>query len=361
MPTITPSKALQAIREEYLSGFLQAGGSSLKFVLGSDEVLSEFLAGLNDASSTFQHALVSLAPQLTDEGKGNPSTHIHRMDTLTKVILEAVDVPRCINSVASKIFRQEGYSVTSYTFECDLGPIDLQAVAAENEASPDDVFMQVRRSANRASRSATYLGASFAAFVKSLLEFRLGLNTPEYSHDGPVVASWTRDVYNCVSPAKVLKKYRIYDRIRESNARQVLQSALLWRYACAQADTNRSWAGIVLVLDIRAYEFDLAEHRRSQKDDLAKPDIAEPQDAPSLRFTKTTFLKLLTVLRHLIDDIGRMPGVLVLVVGSRGLVEPYRARKLQLYDALTERVLDEVVDQEHPNPSSALLVLEQGK
>ena len=163
-----------------------------------------------------------------------------------------------------------------------------------------------------------------------------------------------------------LKKIQIYDRINQSNARQVLLSFCRWLPKTGRTGTCRH----TRFSSLRTQEADGrpedrrasaptesrcragADGRRTRRD-----RCAGRKDEPEVTYSDAAYMQMLTLIRHFIDEIDWFEHFLLVVLTSPAFYDPLSKRNYNNYDALQTRIGLEVHDARKANPAAALVHL----
>ncbi len=302
--------------EEYLDGYLPAGGGSVKVaVVGDDGVAERFHAALDEAAleADVVHAHVRAE-----------QTRVHMIDQVFFAISAQVDWGEIARGVLTEAWAAAG-------MPAEPGHLSVADVAQRYDLDSRELYRSVRRELERSVLDDSSLAREMRRAVLRLAQAELSGGDVSPA-EAEAVLGWLR---GDKVAARELKQALIFGRIARHNARAMLSSLgrLLLR-------TGRG--GLLVHLDLRR----LAEGRR--------PPLAE---RTGVYYTKAAVIDAYELVRQLIDATDELAGVLVVVVVPGELVTD-EVRGLPAYSALQLRVADEVRDRRRPNPFAALVRLE---
>lgn len=314
---LTCEAYLDFLSEEYLAGYLRAGGAAVRFVVvGDDDVSRRWHGGMAavTAAEGYLHVPVDAA-----------ETKIHMIDHLYAAVARAVDWDGLVRQSVGAAWREIGLPPASG------GELSVAAVASHHDVDVREAARSIRRELEATLLRDTSLVREFRVAVLRLCQAELA--TGEVTEEErEAVRAWL-----LVEPVGLvaLKSASLYGRVGRHNARAVLVSLAGWWQRTAGT-------GIVLDLDLTR----LAVSRR--------PPVEE---RTGIYYTKAAILDAYEVLRQLVDATDQLRGVLVAVALPPELVTD-DARGLPAYSALQLRIVDEVRDRRRANPFAALVRLE---
>lgn len=303
------------LAEEYLAGYIPAGGASVKMaVIGDAGVAERFEAGLAAGAAANRCRYVALSAD---------TTKLHMVDQLFFAVARNIDW----DAVTAGLL---GSAYEDIALPAPPGRLAVTDVAAHHDVDARELYRSVRRQLEHSLLGDVTLAREMRRAVLRLTQMRLGFGDVDESEQQAVLG-WLRGEK---VPLRALRPALIYSRIGRHNARSMLAS--LARLLL------RSGTGLVLHLDYAR----LAEARR--------PPVEERSGT---YYSKAATLDAYEVLRQLIDDTDELAGVLVAAVVPPELLTD-ETRGLSAYSALQLRVADEVRDRRRPNPFAALVRLE---
>lgn len=301
---------------EYLTGYLPAGGGSVKVaVVGAHDVAQRLHAALADAALDTDVVHAHVAAE---------HTRVHLVDQLFFAVSAQVDWSEIARGLLAGAYEAAG-------MPAEPGHLTVTDVAQHYDLDCRELYRSVRRELERSVLDDSSLAREMRRAVLRLAQAEMsgGDVSPDQAQ---AVLGWLRGEK---VPARELKDALIFGRIARHNARAMLSSLgrLLLR-------TGRG--GLLVHLDLVR----LAQGRR--------PPL-EQRDGHY--YTKAAVLDAYELVRQLIDATDELAGVLVVVVVPAELVTD-EVRGLPAYSALQLRVADEVRDRRRPNPFAALVRLE---
>ena len=304
------------LEEEYLTGYLPAGGGSVKLVVTGDaDVADRFERSLRSVSDRQDCLVVSLSAE---------TTKAHMIDQVFFAVARQVDWDQIAEAVV-------GTAYDNIAVPASPGRLTVAEVAADHDLDPRELYRSVRRQLEHILLADTSLPRELRRALLRLAQARLG-SGDVHPAEARVVKGWLTG-----EPVSLreLREVMIYARIGRHNARSMLTSVgrLLLR---------AGHRGLVLHLDLTR----LAEARR--------PPIPE---RTGIYYSKAAVLDAYELLRQLIDATDDLVGMLVVAVVPPDLVSDEK-RGLPSYAALQLRVADEVRDRRRTNPFASLVRLD---
>jgi hypothetical protein len=310
---IRPADYLAFVRDEYLAGFVRAGGAAVKFAVPLDGASpAEVRSTLQQtaASEGYVYARVDAA-----------EVKVHMIDRLFFEVARQVDWDVLARFEVVRLLHELRFQLPH-----DPAELDLESLARINEYDVNEL----RRDFNRRLQEDLFrdyqLAQEFRIAMIRLCQAQLDHSAPTQATRGDVI-EWLRGELRRIS---ILKEALIFQKIGRHNARHMLFSLARWL-------TRAGRSGLVLDLDIRR----CLESRRT--------DVTE-----GLYYSKPAVMDAYEVLRQLIDATDELSACFVLVTCSpEFLTDP--ARGLDAYHALKLRIWDEVHDRRRANPLAALI------
>jgi P-loop Domain of unknown function (DUF2791) len=302
---------LSVVERDYLSGFVPAGGASVKVAILDDAAFgsaADRLIGLGQA-----HGMLTVP---VDAGR----TRIHLMHELFFAIARALPWDGLVQRYLERLFAAHAYPWprpgTAMTMP------DLSAAFA---VAPSLLLRQRDQWLTADLWDDRRLAQDVRAALLRLCLSRLEPDGGEMA--GPVL-QWLRGEK---VPAALLRTADISVRITRTNARAMLAS--LCHFVC-----KAGAAGLLMVLDVRQ---------------LSRPTVAEGV----LRYSPAAVMDSYEVLREIIDDAEQLPGLFVAVLADAALATGDPRRALSQYAALQMRVWPDVRPGDRQNPVAPLVWL----
>ncbi len=305
---------LDYVGTEYLDTFIKHGGAAVKFV--STEGGLSTSAVIDELRRTAQeHALVPISIDAA-------TTKVHMVDHIFTECARQVPWPRLTEMVLRRFAVEEGFGKPS-PLPADCG--FAAHVASECGSEADSVKKQLTYRIHTDVYKDRLMARDFRYAMASMCKAQLSM-TPQARGLAALVESWLTGDLQRISQLEPLS---IFTKVNRSNARLLLESLMHWLRVAGLP-------GTLLTLDLS--------------------QVLEARYTEGLRYTKTSVLDSYEVLRQFIDGISDLEGVLFVVVGDERMLDPdRRQRGLAAYQALRNRVYDEVQDRAHPNPAGSLV------
>lgn len=351
-------KWVDCIQQEYLDGqgglpgLIPSGGSAVKFVSGTEDVLTKARDALLAKAQTAKMLSVVLDPsELNADGK-NPD--LHKIDKFYFAVTRNIDWRKYAYQQVRSYFEQNGFVVPQ------TDDFNIASIESSNPTISTQVKKKLMELANTLVTDhglAYEFRSALASLQQSLVDPQPGQPTLEDS-----VLMWLRGKTQ-PGVSTILKKVQIYDRITVRNARYMLMSFCRWL-----PEVNQE--GLVVVLDFRPYEKkkkSQAEINRELLDAYEKYASQETinrikdKQSQSVFYSDQAYVQMLSLLRHFIDDIDRFERFLLVVLTSPRFYDSIEPRNYNNYDALQTRIGQEVRDIHRPNPVAALVNLEEDR
>jgi hypothetical protein len=305
---------VEVIQREYLDSFLRDGGSSVKFVVASEETAGPLRTELAARAGELEYLVLRL-DALTERA--------HMPQDLFFALARQIDwrllARRCILRLASEVYETEGID--------PAGSGVFEAVAAANGVTPRFVLKELRPSIEQVSLDST-MAKDFREAVSHLCLKEFG----GHEYTGQALLDWLTGANTRVS---AVKPFGIAGRIVRTNARYFIESCLHWIREAA-------FAGTVILFDNRRVTLS----RR-------------PKDGHRY-YTRAMAVEHYEMLREFIDGLDRLPGTLLAITTGGEFLDtsPDRgSRGYGIYPALQTRVMNDVRDSQRANPVSSLVVL----
>jgi bacteriophage exclusion system BrxC/D-like protein len=306
---------LEFVEREYLSGYITAGGTSVKLLCPADDTVRTRLSeGLPEIGDGFAYAEVDAA-----------TTRVHLIDQVFTVIARQLDWVGLADSVVHAALEHAGFPAPAGSAGVDLGTI-----ARHHDVDAAELYRSTRRAVEQLVLRDTEMSHEFRVAMLRLCQERLGRGdvTPD---ERETVIGW---LHGERLPAADLRRVGLNAKVNRYNARPLLLSLTRWLRIAGRS-------GLVLRLDLDR----IAVTRRPP---------AGLRDG--FYYTKATTLDAYELIRQLIDAIDEIEGLFVAVQVPPALVHD-EARGLPAYTALRLRVADEVRDRRRQNPYAALVRL----
>ncbi len=309
--TLPVAEWLAVVEREYLSGFVPAGGASVKVAILDDAAIgtaADRLTGLGQACAM-------LTVQV-DAGR----TRIHMIHELFFAIARALPWENLVQRYLEGLF-----GANAYPWPRPGVAMGMAELAAAFAVAPSLLARQRDQWLTADLWDDRRLAQDFRA---ALLVLCLAQLEPDGGARAMPVLQWLRGEK---VPAAQLRAGDISGRIVRTNARAMLA-------ALCQFVRKAGVAGILVTLDVRQ---------------LARAAAAEGV----LRYSPAAVMDAYEVLREIIDDAEHLPGLFAVVLADAALATGDPRRALSQYAALQMRVWPDVRPGDRQNPLAPLVWL----
>ena len=304
---------LDLIDREYLSQFISAGGSAVKFVEGEPEQLAEVQARL--AALAERHGLATCHIDASQ-------TKLHMIQDVFFAISRNLDWQAMAQGFVEALVTKNGYQWPR------PGGAAIEAIAAYNKIDKWLFRRDLNAWLTEEIMQDRWMTEDFRIAMAQLCLTRLAPDDADAGATAPVL-QWLRGELRAIG---ALRQTYITGKITRHNGRSMLRSLCRWLRLCGRK-------GICLTLDIRH----------------ALRAGAAP--AEGVRYSAAAVMDAFEVLRQLIDDAEAFQGLLAVVLAEQSLTGDDPKRSLNAYDALKLRVWDDVRATGRDNPLAALVRL----
>jgi hypothetical protein len=318
---LTLQEWLQVMRKEYLDGFVDDGGSALKFAVPVKKDLAPLLKNLF-ARDAKELGYLVVEVDSTD-------TRVHMLQEVFFRIAEQIDWRLLARLVVLKLCDDLPYQIRDIDPSSEV-PI-LEAISAANDVPESQVALDLRRLLPAAVTQNRGMARDFRLAMTHLCITEMG--GVAQSQEATPLIEWLTGVNRRVSS---VRHYLIYNGIVRTNARHFLESLLYWvRFV--------GYSGTAIILD-----------------DSRVPLRRNPRDG--LRFySRSAVMDHYEMLRELIDGADRLDGLMMVVMaGEEFLDDDIRGKGFSIYQALRSRIADEVRSRTQANPLATLVRLSDG-
>ena len=311
---------LNVIDEEYLSTFIKAGGSAVKFAVADEDkrhTLREVLEARCKLSGFLFIGLDTIA------------CRAHMPQDLYFEAARQIDWRLLARRVLLRLLTNLKYKVEGVDASAPRGIVG--AVADANGVDPDSVIQELRPDLERTVYKNAELARPFRSAMAHLcrLEYFEAVEAEEYR--GTPLLSWLTGHDNRIGH---LKDFDVQTRIDRTTARLFLESTCRWM-------REAGYPGTVIFLD--------------NSHVTVTPPRPRPAEGPRY-YTKAMIMDHYEMLREFVDTVDEMSGTLLVVASAHEFLDDDpRSRGLGCYDALRTRVMDDVRDRELVNPAATLI------
>jgi P-loop Domain of unknown function (DUF2791) len=311
---------LSFLDREYLDGYVSDGGAAVKFAVPYEGLGPQRLLSMVAGEATARGYVVATLDAAV--------TRIHLADRLLFAITEQINWEELTVGVLAQLAAADGFQMPDH-----VSPQGLAGqLANANEADEDYVRMVITRVLQDRVFKDRNLAKDFRVAMSWLCRARLN-----GGEEGATTAAQIEDwLTGRVSAISAMRPYQIYTKVNRTNARYHLESLLAWVRKAGRP-------GTVVLLDAS---------RLTGK--------GKPADG-SLSYTKASLLDAYEVLRQFVDSTDDLTGALLVVVAAEEFLDTEPgSRGVAAYQALKNRIFDEVRDRDHPNPMASLVRLGVG-
>ncbi len=300
---------LGILAQEYLAGFIPAGGGAVKFAIAAPERFPIIVQHVGEAAA--RYGLIPL--QLSAA-----STRVHMLHDVFFAIARQLPWDRLLQRQVEDMFARHGYA----------WPHPGKPVPMAELANAHGIALSLlERSRDQWLSEDIWDDAALAQdFRSALMRLCLDRLGAESGAAEPVM-QWLRGELPTIG---ALRDVQIFSRINRHNARGLLSSVCHWV-------RNAGAAGLVVTLDLRQI--------------FRTGAVGEGE----VRYSTAAVMDAYEVLRELVDDIDRLPGFFLLVLADAALTAGEGKRVLDQYVALKARIWPDVHAGARQNPVAPLV------
>ncbi len=307
---------LEILRNEYIDGYVRDGGGAIKFAVLPDN-----------------NSLTSLADSLGQDARQDNFvfakidaryTKAHMVDRLFHKIAKQLDWDELAYQYVTRLLVEHGYLVPTERKE-----FTLHKVAELNDRKEPLLRRDLQ----------TWLEETIDGDPSLCREFRMAiirlcLAQLDSGESDRVLADAVKD-WLCGELRLIsgVKKALIFQKVARHNARYLLSSLTHWLRMAGRS-------GLIVTLDITRY----LESKRPTNPDR------------SFHYSSTAVLDLYDMLRQFIDTSDELEGFMMVVLTPPEFLSDAR-RGIDRYEALKNRIWDDVRDKHRPNPLVPLVRL----
>lgn len=313
IPKISASEYADFLAKEYFSNFLREGGAAVKVAIVPDDETSSGLAeAVNEKAKRLGYCAVNL---------NAGDNRVHLIQELFFAVAKKLDWVSFAHAIAQQI-------VVENWGEKFKGVTSVADISAALKIDELIVRTQVQQSLNKCVMQDYSLAKDFriAMLHVCLPELLLQKYTEE---SRSAILQWIRGELRLIS---AVRDKCIFNKIGRHSARSLCGSAARW---IAKA----GWKGLVITLDIR------------QVGVVRRSDAGENQHF----YTPATAMDVYEVLRQFIDSTDEMRNFMLVVIAPKELLEDTTNRGIQKYQALKNRIWDDVRDKDRVNPFAPMV------
>ena len=304
------------LSEEYFRSYVPAGGAAVKIAVAeSGMTTKEIVEGVRARA-----AETGLTTFLVD----SQDVKLHMIDRVFFACASQVPWTTLTDYALRRFASDEGFVLPGAV---PPGASFAQALALSSGNEIDYVRQRLNQSIHEHVYRDREMVRDFRLAMTSLCKNRL-TGSATAAADSATIEQWLTGTLTRMSD---MKQMFIYSKINRTNARLHLESLLHWIRVAKVP-------GAALILDLGR--------------------LVEGGSGSTLgeRYSRAALLDAYEVLRQFIDSIDDLEGVVLIGVAEPSILDPdRRSRGLVTYQALRNRVYDEVRDRTHANPVGSLV------
>ena len=313
--TIDMTEWLDFIEGEYLSSFIRAGGSAVKFAIAEEEKRTALRYALESRSRKQDYIFVML---------NSAEMRAHMPQDIFFALASQIDWRKLSRRLILRLLAGRSYRIEGIDLS-DTGNI-LDAVAKLNGVDSEYLLItDFRPLLTENVFSNRNIAKTFRVAMTHLCNADA---VAQETFSAQPVIDWLTGTNTRIG---AVRPFQIFTPINRTTARYFIESALTWV-------GEAGFSGTVVFLDNSRI--------------LLKRN---PHDGKRY-YTKAMVIDHYEVLREFIDEMDRMPRALLLAATDSDFVDDdHRARGWGIYSALKTRVMDDVRDRSVANPAAALV------
>ena len=311
--TIPATEWTEFLEVEYLSEYIPQGGSAVKFAVCNHEVADYLSQSLRVAGAQRNCATVVLRAE---------DFRAHMPQDVYYQIAAQIDWRRLVRARILRLAADAGLS-TEGVETAGNGNL-YESLAKKNRITREEVVQRVQEQISTQIFRRRRMTRDFRVAMIALCRAENATDGRPY-HADPVL-DW---LTGREKRASAVRPFFIYGTIDRTTARGMLESTLHWLRDCGLA-------GLIGILDNRRVLI-----------------TSNPKDGLKY-YTRMMVFDHYEVLRELIDDVDRLPGLLLVVTTSAEFVQAGK-RSYREYQALWMRIMNDVRDEQKQNRAAALV------
>lgn len=313
VPRIPAPEYARFLAEEYLGAFVCEGGAAVKIAVVPDRETASVLADAVGEHAT-NLGMRSVCLSAAD-------TRVHLIQQLFFAVASELDWVSLARSVVDRL------AVESWGDQV-AGATSVKEIATALDIDELLVRTQILKSLSNHVMKDYSLAKDFRIAMTQICLPEL---QPEaFTEEGRVaILEWLRGELRLIS---ALKDKHIFQKIGRHSARAMLSSTALWAAKAGEC-------GLVLVLDI------------GQIAVMRRPDVQDGENY----YTPAAAMDAYEVLRQFIDATDEMQNFMLLVIAPDSLLDDVTNRGVPKYQALKNRVWDDVRDRDRANPYAPMV------
>lgn len=312
------------IDKEYLSTYVKAGGSSVKFVVTPEELKADLYATVEARCTALDYEVIKLDAKYK-LGEKFREMRAYMPQDIFFGLARQLDWRRLARRFSLRRAAKLGFLVDG--IDPDI-PGVFDAIAEINNLSPNSVIREIRPEFEKSVALNPAMAKDFRVCMTHLCLLEYGSG----DYNGQLLLDWLTGYNTRISN---VRRFSIYSSINRATARHFIESALYWvRYA--------GCAGTVILFDNSRVTV-----------------VRNPKDGLKY-YTRAMTLEHYQLLRQFVDRVDELEGSLLVVVTNSDFLNEApdrRSRGYGIYPALQYRVMDDVRDRNRVNPLSSLIRL----
>ncbi len=312
-PRIPASRYADFLETEYLSEFVCNGGAAVKVAIVPDDMTASGLANaVSEQAKKMNICAVHISAM---------DTKVHLIQQLFFAVASKLDWVKLARTVVGRIASENWGDQAE-------GRTTLEDLAAAMEIDKQIVQTQVSKSLSNFVMKDYLLTRDFRI---AMLQICLSELQPEaYTEQGrEAILQWLRGELRLIS---AVRDRHIFHKIGRHSARVMLGSAARWV-------VKSGACGLLVLLDIR------------QVGVLRRSDVTEGR----FYYTPAMAMDVYEVLRQFIDATDEMQNFMLLVIAPDELLDDTTNRGIPKYQALKNRIWDDVRDRDRANPFAPMV------
>ena len=315
--TISIDRWLNVVTDEYLHSFVREGGAAIKFAVLDPERKPALTDALKRSCNELDFILTEIDAV---------SSRVHMPQDIFFALASQIDWRLIARRLILRLLAERSYRVD--TIGPDGSRQIIDTIARVNGLEREPMMVDLRPILVERVFKNPNMAKSFrvAMYHLCLAECESG---PSDQYAGQPLLDWLTGTNMRIGN---VRHFQIHTPINRTTARHFIESAFYWvRHA--------GYSGMIVLLDNRRVLL-----ARNPKDGLRY-------------YTRAMAMDHYELLRELIDDVDRLPGAFFTIATGLDFVEPQSLRGLSIYAALHTRMMDDVRDRNHVNPTAALVRL----
>ena len=319
MNTISLSRWLQTIDQEYLCDFIREGGASVKFAVTSDELRPALADAMKEHCRERNYVFIAFDAA---------QRRAHMPQDIFFAMAEQIDWRLLARRQLLRLAHEAGLDVDGVDPASSTNIYD--AIGQINGLARNSVYRDLRPHMESQTVRNPRMAKDFRIAMTQLC-INENTSDPQF-YNGTPLLEWLTGNNTRISN---VRHFSIYTPINRNTARYFIESAFYWIH-------HVGYAGTVLQFDI------------------SRVTVARRNKDGSRYYTRAMAMEHYELLREFIDGADRLTSAFLLVAASPAFVEAATdrgSRGYGIYQALQTRIMDDVRDRNLVNPEAALVRL----